>query len=98
MTADSPLLTVTEAAQYLRCSASHLNKLRVTSGMSTIADQFGAVFLIEHNRGGHIRAVFPVGSSSVSVIMPSTPSDWRCGRNTECLVKQKLRALMGVPA
>ena len=46
MTADSPLLTVTEAAQYLRCSASHLNKLRVTSGMSTIADQFGAVFLI----------------------------------------------------
>jgi hypothetical protein len=94
MTADSPLLTVTEAAQYLRCSASHLNKLRVTSGMSTIADQFGAVFLIEHTRGGHIRAVFPVGSSSVSVIMPS----WRCGRNTECLVERKLCALTGVPA
>jgi excisionase family DNA binding protein len=30
--ADPPLLTVTEAAQYLRCSASHLNKLRVTGG------------------------------------------------------------------
>jgi len=30
--ADSPLLTVTEAAHYLRCSASHLNKLRVTGG------------------------------------------------------------------
>ena len=30
--ANSPLLTVTESAQYLRCSASHLNKLRVTGG------------------------------------------------------------------
>jgi excisionase family DNA binding protein len=32
MTADSPLLNVTEAADYLRCSASYLNKLRVTGG------------------------------------------------------------------
>jgi excisionase family DNA binding protein len=31
-TANSPLLNVTEAADYLRCSASHLNKLRVTDG------------------------------------------------------------------
>ena len=33
--ANSPLLTVTEAAQYLRCSASYLNKLRVTGGGPT---------------------------------------------------------------
>jgi excisionase family DNA binding protein len=31
-TAASPLLTVEEAADYLRCSASHLNKLRSSGG------------------------------------------------------------------
>jgi hypothetical protein len=32
MTADSPLLDVAEAADYLRCSASYLNKIRRTGG------------------------------------------------------------------
>jgi hypothetical protein len=32
MTDASPLLNVAEAAAYLRCSESHLNKLRVTGG------------------------------------------------------------------
>ena len=63
-----------------------------------LAEPYGASLRVELTRGNHIRAVFIVGPTTIAVVIPNTPSDWRSEReNTVAICRRKLRTVM-VPA
>jgi hypothetical protein len=62
--------------------------------LATVADEHGASVKMSITGGGHIRATFAVdGVRKADIIMASTPSNWRNGRNNEATVRRVLQGM-----
>jgi hypothetical protein len=61
--------------------------------LSMLAAEHAASVKISQTARGHFRARFTVGAKIVDVILGSTPSDWRNGRNNAALVRRVLRGV-----
>ena len=92
MTADSPLLNVTEAADYLRCSASYLNKLRVTGGGPTFVKMGARVAYTREDLDRYIAKLSPQidGGRQSSIVGTASAPQTTCHR--------KMTAALAYPA